>query len=275
MPLLSLWFANFFRSLAGLVAVLSSIATIFVVMFGGNLPYLSEATIFSVVLFTLVGLLRSYPYDIQRVSALSGKDLSYEESKLIFERPPKFGIVGLSGVGKSSLVENFTNRQDAEATRDVYCRVANFYCGERHMPVVLVDTAGSHIFGQLAVSESCDALVALFDWRCGCEDKMLGEKRLLAHEVFFSQLVEHLDRLNWRRTVLLVSAKEDVWCEDCQGRVRLDKFIASSMERLENKSIVAKRIDGFSNERTADLRELSKMICSISTSRPGEGAIVS
>jgi hypothetical protein len=174
---------------------------------------------------TLWAGVKSYPRRFKEPSDLLGKELDVDELAEVDPPVFKLGLVGISYVGKSELLDRIGHQHARkQRTTKVYAYVFGINQDTLRFLAVL-DGAGEAHIQQFDVATDADFLAIMFDHNARDKERTLDRQRLGEHEAFLAQLrwtLNHKKKTIKNFEFLL--NKRDLWDEDPSKQQLMDWF---------------------------------------------------
>jgi GTPase SAR1 family protein len=202
-------------------------------------------------------LVRARPPQADRPAKVAGTELPLRALEQLHPRVPAVGILGLSGVGKTTLKMRLLHEvaESLPQTQKITVHIASVISNPTTY-VAIVDGRGESASQQFEVAEAADIIFVLLDH----EDRVVtgvSEDRLRAHQRFGETLREHLQRKDWRGPVHLLLNKRDLWSSADPGEQdELQAFFAREIEAWSGDRYVAVTSAEHSNEVPNDNAKL-------------------
>lgn len=173
-----------------------------------------------------------------------GKKIFLSKLKFIFPAVKKISIIGIAGVGKTTLIEHLCRkkRSSTTTTGKPIAYIHNFSTTINKY-AALLDAEGQSLSKQLDLALESDILIILVDHNFSDRDTLIDDNRFLAHANFLIQLKDRLDTSNHKPSwIHLLLNKKDLWIKNSTQKRINDFYIrtVNSLNQNHPQSIVNK-----------------------------------
>lgn len=156
---------------------------------------------------------RGFPPKLHRADDLLGRIVSLDELDSVHPPLRRFGMVGASSVGKSTLLDHLRVVPTKPRRTDEVHAIVIALQSNPPEHIALLDGAGQQYAQQFDIAKKSDIMTIFLDHDQGDKKVTTTRRRLEQHEEFLSQLEHYLDGMeNVRfRHIHFILNKRDLW----------------------------------------------------------------
>lgn len=173
----------------------------------------------------------------KKLRSVLGKEISHEKLDKDFSKIPKISIVGLAGVGKTTLIDHICRKKDKgiETEKDG-AYIFNFSNNEEKYAAML-DTRGQNHSMQKDIALKSKVLIIVLDHNISTTEINIDEinDRLGRQKSFLASLNERLIRNKYEpKWIHVLLNKEDLWIQS-KEKFEVENFLNEEVEILKTK----------------------------------------